>query len=176
MARLCVYVLTGKREKTAMSENVPPNPSEPQKQNPSSASEWWTLVKVVCGIAIIAFGIWRAWVFAFGPDESLFFAYRVKNDRIREMDKANKEFLQAMTKLKREIPDNGERADKAQELFKTLEDKKAERKERDSKAYRIERWMELLFIVFAASFGTAGVASGHGVLWRKKDKATQGSN
>ena len=136
--------------------------------NPSFLGELLSLGKLFLGACLIAFGCWRALVWAVGPDESLFLAFRVKTQHAADERAAQKRHEVGVRELKRErqTPEDQtlEREKLDRQLAKTLE----EQPQRDKEMYRVERWMELPLIVFAFAFGPGSLWSGkRGVRWPK---------
>lgn len=158
-----------------MSSNDPPaRPEQPSlPARPSLMRESWTLGKVVLGVGLIAFGCWRLWAIAFGPDESLLFGYRVRAASAAKQAQLLKEQNRALRELNRTVPDLRQRADRVAELQKVLEARLAEQAELDRRGYRTERWMELFVVAFTFTTGPGLAASGRSVLWVQKSKQAE---
>lgn len=65
-------------------------------QSPSLFSELLSLGKLFLGVCLIAFGCWRAFVWAFGPDESLLFASRVTAKHAADEADALKQYAKGL--------------------------------------------------------------------------------
>jgi hypothetical protein len=157
-----------------MSSSEPAtNPSEPDRRaTPSLARELWVLGKVIIGALLVGFACWRVWVFAFGDDESLLFGYRVRAASAADQARLLREHNQALRQLERTTRDLHARADRAEELQRSLTLRLEEQAERDRDGYRTQRWMELMVAAFGFIVGPGLVASGRGVLWRRGPKPT----
>ena len=159
-----------------------PNP-ESTPETPASApppslfGELLALGKLILGACLIAFGCWRAFVWAFGPDESLFFAYKVKARGAAEQVAAQKQHEKGLRELKRggRTPEEQvrERARLDRELAKTQE----EQPQRDHEGYRVERWMELPLVLFSFALGPGLLWAGKGgARWHKLKQAAPGTS
>lgn len=143
-------------------ESLAPTPS------PSLFSELLSLGKLILGFCLIAFGCWRAFVFAFGPDESLFFASKVTGMHATEEAAALKKYAKGVRELKLGKRTPEERAKELDKLERELAQSLEEQPQRDQKAYRVQRWMELLLVLFSFTFGPGLLWAGkNGVRWPK---------
>ena len=158
----------------AKPESAPetPAPAPP----PSLSGELLSLGKLILGACLIAFGCWRAFIWAFGPDESLVFAYKVKARGAAEQVSAQKQHEKGLRELKRggrtpeEQTRERERLDR--ELARTLE----EQPRRVQEGYRAERWMELPLVMFSFALGPGLLWAGKGgVRWPKLQQAEPGA-
>src|SRR5205085_574975 len=104
------------------------------------------------------FGTWRACVWAFGSDESLFFAYRVESKRAADQAAAQKRHDKGLRELIRSRRAPEELARERERLDRELAEELEQQPQRDRERYRAERWMELTFVLFC-------VAVGPGFLW-----------
>ena len=135
-----------------------PSPTQP----PSLFSELLSLGKLFLGVCLIAFGCWRAFVWAFGPDESLLFASRVTAKHAAEEAGALKQYAKGLRELKRGNRTPEERAQDLDKLDRELNKSLEEQPQRDQKGYRVQRWMELPLVLSSFTFGP-------GLLWAGKD-------
>lgn len=143
---------------------------------PSLIRELVSLGKLILGAGLIAFGCWRAFVGAFGPDESLFFASKVKARGVTEQVAARKQHEKGLRELKRagRTPEEQKRDRKGldRELARMLEGQP----ERDRERYRVERWMELPLVLFSFALGPGLLWAGKGgIRWPKLGQAVPGT-
>lgn len=129
---------------------------------PSLFAELWALGKLLFGIALIAFGCWRAFVWAFGPDESLFFASRVSAKHAIEEAESLKKYAKGVRELKLSKRTPEEQAQELEKLERELATAMEKQAERVQKGYRMERSMELLLVLISFTFGP-------GLVWGGKD-------
>ena len=136
--------------------------------NPSFLGELLSLGKLFVGACLIAFGCWRAFVWAVGPDESLFLASRVKAQHAADERAAQKRHEEGVRELKRARQTPEDQARERERLDRELAKSLEQQPQRDKEMYRVERWMELPLIVFAFAFGPGFLWVGKsGVRWPK---------
>jgi hypothetical protein len=159
-----------------MSEAKPESTPESPGPAPSLFGELLSLGKLILGFCLIAFGCWRAIVWAFGPDESLFFASRVTAKHAAEEAEALKQYAKGLRELKRGNRTPEERAQDLDKLDRELTKSLEEQPQRDQKGYRMQRWMELLLVLFSFTFGPGLLWAGKdGVRWPKLRRAEPGA-
>jgi hypothetical protein len=125
-----------------------------------------SLGKLILGTCLIGFGCWRAAVWAFGPDESLFFAYKVKAKHAAETVAALKEYEGGQRDLKRGNRTPEEQAQERERLDHELAQALEEQPQRDRERYRVERWMELPLVLVCFALGPGFLWAGkRGVRW-----------
>ena len=132
---------------------------------PSRGRRLWTLSKLLLGVLLVGFGCWRLWVWAFGPDEALFFAYKVKATSAAEQARFMMDYDRRLRELNRNPEEAAGRAD---ELRQELERELEAQVKRDGERYRGERRMELFLVAFCLALGPGLVWSGNGALWRTR--------
>jgi hypothetical protein len=91
-----------------MPETHLDNPQQgPQlaKTAPSTVCQLWMLAKVTFGVALVMCGCWRLSVWAFGPDESLFFAFKVKAKSAKEQAEFWKQYSTKVRELRKSDED-----------------------------------------------------------------------
>ena len=137
---------------------------------PSRGRRLWTLSKLLLGVLLVGFGCWRLWVWAFGPDEALFFAYKVKATSAAEQARFMMDYDRRLRELNRNPEEAAGRAD---ELRQELERELEAQAKRDGERYRGERRMELFLVAFCLALGPGLVWSGSGVLWRARAASAQ---
>jgi hypothetical protein len=123
---------------------------------------------LILGACLIAFGCWRAFVWAFGPNESLFFAHKVKAKHAAELAAAQKQHEKGLRELKRGNRTPEEQAREHERLDRELAQALEEQPQRDLERYRVERWMELPLVLFSFALGPGLLWAGKGgVRWPK---------
>jgi hypothetical protein len=146
----------------------PTGPTPAPVPRPTLVGELLSLGKLTFGVCLIAFGCWRAFVFAFGPDESLFFAYKVKARRVAEETAALKQHQKGLRELSRSRGSPEEQARERDRLDRELARTLDEQPERDREGYRVQRWAELLFLLLAVVLGPGLLLAGmRGIRWPK---------
>ena len=151
-----------------MPEANPDNTKQsPQaaKHAPPLVRQLWVFAKVTFGAALVLFGCWRLWVWAFGPDESLFFAYKVKAKGAAEQAEFWKQYSIKLRDLRKSDDNPVQASQQIEQLQRDLERETEQQAERDRSRYRGERWMEWFLIVFSFAMGPGLIGSGRGVLW-----------
>jgi hypothetical protein len=157
-----------------MSE-VTPEPTR-RTLSPSLFGEVLSLGKLILGLCLIAFGCWRAFVWAWGPDESLFFAHKVKAKRAAEQVAAQKQHERALRELKRADQTPEDQARERDRLDRELAQAREEQPQRDRERYRVERWMELPLVLFSFALGPGLLWAGKsGVRWPRRRPAEPGA-
>ena len=150
----------------AKSEATPESPG--LVPPPPLFRELLSLGKLILGASLIAFGCWRAFVWAFGPDESLFFAYRVKAWSAAEQVAAQKQHEKGLQDLKRGSRKPEELARERERLARELAQAIEEQPQREKQRYRVERWMELPLMLFSFALGPGLFWGGkRGIRWPK---------
>lgn len=157
-----------------MSEVIPV-PAEgtlPPSQPPSRISELLSLGKLIFGIALIALGCWRAYVFAFGADESLFFASKISATQAIEESKALQKYAKSVRDLKQNKQTEEEWAQELDRLERELKQSLNDQPQKVQKGYRVQRWMELLLVLISFTFGPGFIRAGkNGIRWPKKSQS-----
>jgi hypothetical protein len=138
-----------------MSEAEPEPTPENSTSTRSLFQELVLFGNLLLGIGVIAFGCWRAFVWAFGPDESLFFAYRVEAKQAAEKASAQKLYDQGLRDLKRAKQTPEEQARERESLDRELAQTMAELLQHGREAYRVERWMELSVVAVSFIVGSS---------------------
>jgi len=155
-----------------MSEVKPESTPETPVPPPSLFGELLSLGKLILGACLIAFGCWRAVVWAIGPDESLFFAYKVKAKQAAEQAAAQKQHEKGLRELKRGNRTPEEQAREHERLDRELAQAREEQPQRDQDRYRGERWMELPLVLFSFALGLGLLWAGKGgIRWPKPRRA-----
>ena len=135
-----------------------PNP-ESTPETPASAPppslfrELLALGKLILGACLIAFGCWRAFVWAFGADDSLLFAYKVKAKIATEQVAAQKLHDKGLRELKRRSRTPDEQTREREKLDSELAKAQEEQPQREHEMYRVERWMELALVLLSFTLG-----------------------
>ena len=159
-----------------MSQAKPESTPESPGPAPSLFGELLSLGKLILGAGLIAFGCWRAFVWAFGPDDSLVFAYKVKAKHAAEQVAAQKEYEKGLRELKRRNRTPEEQAQERDKLDRELAKTLEEQPQRDQERYRGERWMELPLVLFSFVLGPGLLWAGKaGVRWPKRRRAEPGA-
>lgn len=153
-----------------MSEAKPEPTPESSTPAPSLFRELVSFGNLLLGIGIIAFGCWRAFVWAFGPDESLLFAYRAEAKQAAEKAAAQKQYDKGLRDLKRAKQSPEEQARERERLDRELAQTMEDLAQHGREAYRVERWMELSLVAVSFIIGSVWVGKG-GLRMRKARRA-----